>query len=201
MPCTALRSTSSAFLKVSSRVVRSSATASRRWLGMVMSVSTAPFSSLIPCSACLRRRLPSKMKGLVTTPTVSAPTLRARSAMMGAPPVPVPPPIPAVTKIMSAPSSAARMRSRSSSAAWRPISGLAPAPRPLVTCAPSWILVAALLCCSAWQSVLAAMKSTPVRPARIIVFSALPPPPPTPTTLILAPSSFISSMAPPRTAL
>src|SRR3954466_15533349 len=198
MPCTALSSTSSAFLKVSSSVVRSSATASSRWLGMVMSVSTAFFSSLMPCSACLRRRLPSKTKGLVTTPTVSAPTCRARSAITGAPPVPVPPPMPAVTKTMSAPSSASRILSRSSSAACRPISGLAPAPSPLVTCAPSWILVRARLCWRAWQSVLAAMKSTPVSPAMIIVLSALPPPPPTPTTLILAPRSFMSSMTPPN---
>ena len=117
MPWTALSSTSSAFLNVSSSVVRSSAMASSRWLGMVMSVSTAFFSSASPLSACLRRRLPSKRNGLVTTPTVSAPTLRARSAITGAPPVPVPPPIPAVTNTMSAPSSDCRMRALSSSAA------------------------------------------------------------------------------------
>ena len=145
MPCTALSSTSSAFLKVSSSVVRSSATASRRWLGMVIKVSTAFLSSAIPWSACFNRRLPSNRNGLVTTPTVSAPMLRAMSAMTGAPPVPVPPPMPAVTKTMSAPSSAAASFSRSSSAAWRPISGLAPAPSPLVTIAPSWILVGARL--------------------------------------------------------
>src|SRR4051794_26321537 len=45
------------------------------------------------------------------------------------------------------------------------------------------------------------MKSTPVRPARIIVLSALPPPPPTPTTLILAPRSFMSSIDPSRNLL
>src|ERR1041384_2489122 len=152
----------------------------------------------MPCSACFSRRLPSNTNGFVTTPMVSAPMLRARSAMIGAPPVPVPPPMPAVTKTMSAPSSAARILSRSSSAAWRPISGFAPAPRPLVTCAPSWICVPARLLCRAWQSVFAAMKSTPVRPARIIVLSALPPPPPTPTTLIFAPRSPVSSsMIPP----
>jgi hypothetical protein len=44
------------------------------------------------------------MNGLVTTPTVSAPTSRATRASTGAPPVPVPPPIPAVMKIMSEPS-------------------------------------------------------------------------------------------------
>ena len=82
----------------------------------MINVSTVLRSSARPASACLRRRFPSKTKGLVTTPTVSAPTLRARSAMIGAPPVPVPPPIPAVTKTMSAPSSALRILSRSSSA-------------------------------------------------------------------------------------
>ena len=53
--------------------------------------------------------------------------------MIGAAPVPVPPPSPAVTKIMSAPSSASIILSESSSAALRPISGFAPAPRPLVS--------------------------------------------------------------------
>ena len=48
----------------------------------------------MPCSACTARRLPSKPNGRVTTPTVSAPTERATSAMTGAPPVPVPPVLP-----------------------------------------------------------------------------------------------------------
>ena len=48
MPCTALSRTSSAFLNVSSSVVFSSATASRRWFGIVISVSTVFFSSAIP---------------------------------------------------------------------------------------------------------------------------------------------------------
>ena len=44
--------------------------------------------------------------GLVTTAMVSAPSSLARLASTGAAPVPVPPPRPVVTKIMSAPSSA-----------------------------------------------------------------------------------------------
>ncbi len=44
------------------------------------------------------RRWPSKWKGLVTTPTVRMPLLRAACATIGAAPVPVPPPMPAVTK-------------------------------------------------------------------------------------------------------
>jgi len=61
----------------------------------------------------------------------------AISAITGAAPVPVPPPIPAVIKTISAPSSTSSMRSRSSSAACLPISGFAPAPRPLVSAFPN----------------------------------------------------------------
>ena len=53
--------------------------------------------------ACDMRRRPSKPNGLVTTPTVKAPTSFATSATIGAAPDPVPPPIPAVTKTISAP--------------------------------------------------------------------------------------------------
>ena len=44
-------------------------------------------------------------KGVVTTPTVRMPASRAMSAIVGAAPVPVPPPMPAVMKHMCAPSS------------------------------------------------------------------------------------------------
>src|SRR4030095_371829 len=57
----------------------------------------------MPCSAWTERRRPSKEKGRVTTPIVSAPRFFAISATTGAPPVPVPPPLPAVMKTMSAP--------------------------------------------------------------------------------------------------
>ncbi len=69
--------------------------------------------------------------------------------------------MPAVMNSMSAPSITSWMRSRSSSAAWRPISGLAPAPRPLVMLAPSCRVVRDWTLLSAWASVLAQMKSTP----------------------------------------
>ena len=52
------------------------------------------------------RLLPSNRNGRVTMPTVSAPASRASSAMIGAAPVPVPPPMPQVTNTMSAPCSA-----------------------------------------------------------------------------------------------
>src|SRR5439155_4121985 len=74
----------------------------------------------------------------------------------------------------------------SSSAALRPTSGLAPAPRPLVSFAPSCSFTGACESFSAWRSVLAVMNSTPSSLARIIRFTALQPPPPTPMTLIFA---------------
>ena len=67
------------------------------------------------------------------------------------------------------------------------MSGLAPAPRPLVKFFPIWILVGAWLVSSTWQSVLTATKSTPWMPASIMVLTAFPPPPPTPITLIFGP--------------
>src|SRR6185295_7385575 len=87
-----------------------------RSLGIVMIVSTHSRSASSPRSACSSRFLPSNLNGLVTTATVSAPSSLARLAMTGAAPVPVPPPRPVVTKIISAPSSACRILSVSSSA-------------------------------------------------------------------------------------
>ena len=104
-PCTPWRSTSSAIWNASSRVLRFPATLSRRSLGMVIIVSTRDRSWAMPSSARRRRRGPSKLNGLVTTPTVRAFISRAISAMRGAAPVPVPPPIPAVMNTISAPSS------------------------------------------------------------------------------------------------
>src|SRR5436190_13058769 len=153
---------------------------------MAISVSTLAFSSFIPTSACSIRRLPSKVNGLVTTPTVSEPSSFATLAMIGAAPVPVPPPMPAVMKIMSASPRYSRSRSTSSWAARLPTSGLPPAPSPRVSFSPSCILIGARLALRACASVLAAMKSTPGKPAAIMVFTALPPPPPIPTTLIRA---------------
>src|SRR5215471_1379076 len=119
--------------------------------------------------------------------------------MTGAAPVPVPPPMPAVTNTMSAPCRASATRDASSSAAARPISGFAPAPRPRVKFLPRWTFTPAMLASSTWQSVLETMKSTPSTPASIIVLTALPPPPPTPITLIAGrpgpvPSSSNSSI-------
>ena len=129
-----------------------------------MTVSTHSRSASRPASACIARFLPSNLNGLVTTAIVSAPSSLARLAITGAAPVPVPPPRPVVTKIMSAPDSAWMIESVSSSAACRPMLGSAPAPSPFVSFWPIWILTAALLWSSAWTSVLATMNSTPPRP-------------------------------------
>ncbi len=161
--------------------------------GIVMSVSTCSVSSAMPCSALRARCRPSKRNGLVTTPTVRAPSSFASWAMTGAAPVPVPPPMPAVMNTMSAPEMASLMRVTSSSAALRPFSGSAPAPKPLVTAAPMPILTAALFELRACASVLIATNSTPSRPKLIIVLTALPPEPPHPTTLIRAWYSWVSS--------
>src|SRR5215469_4801393 len=114
------------------------------------------------------------------------PSSRATCATTGAAPVPVPPPMPAVMNSMSHPSTSSTMRSRSSIAAWRPTSGSAPAPRPLVILQPICSAVLTLACFSAWLSVLMHMNSTPSIPAVTMCATALPPPPPTPITLMIA---------------
>ena len=149
-----------------------------------MRVSTAGFRFSMPASALRMRTRPSKVKGLVTTPTVRMPISLAHWATMGAAPVPVPPPIPAVMNTMSAPRRASWIRSRLSSAALRPISGSAPAPRPLVSLSPIWILLSPLFMARACLSVFTEMNSTPWSPYWTIRFTALQPAPPTPMTLI-----------------
>ena len=140
----------------------------------------------MPFSAWVARRLPSKENGRVTTPMVKIPMARAMSATTGAPPVPVPPPSPAVMKTMSASFSASSISARWSSAAWRPISGSLPAPRPRVSWRPMSSLRSASLIRSACASVFAAMNSMLRSPEVIMRFTAFTPPPPTPITLITA---------------
>ena len=69
---------------------------------MVIKESTSDLSSLIPASA--KSSLNSKDIGFVTIATAKAPTSFAALATIGAAPVPVPPPIPAAMKTISAPS-------------------------------------------------------------------------------------------------
>ena len=153
---------------------------------MTTSVSTFSCNSTMPAMALRMRGAPSNWKGSVTIPTVSAPCSLAISATVGVAPVPVPPPMPAVRKTRSVSTSFSATFSRSSSTAWRPNSGLAPAPSPWVMLSPMQMHTSADEVSSTWLSVLMAMNSTPCIPESIIRLMALPPAPPTPTTLILA---------------
>ena len=112
IPWTPESSTWSAALNASSTLTCRSEIDSSRSFGMTIRVSTSLRSRSMPASAWAARRLPSKPNGLVTTPMVSAPSERATWATTGAPPVPVPPPSPAVTKTMSAPLSTSSISSR-----------------------------------------------------------------------------------------
>ena len=103
IPCTPWRSTSSATLNASIIEVERSRTSSSRSFGITIVVSHAWRSICTPISACPRRFVPSNLNGVVTMPTVSAPSSRAIFATTGAAPVPVPPPRPAVMKTMSQP--------------------------------------------------------------------------------------------------
>ena len=186
MPWTPWRSTSSAILNASSIDVERSSTSSSRSFGITITVSQAARSASTPASADCLRRVPSNLNGVVTMPTVSAPSSRAIRATTGAAPEPVPPPSPAVTKTMSEPRSACLIWSWLSSAARRPMSGSAPEPRPSVSSRPMWIFTGASDTASCWTSVLRPRNSTWEMPASIIRLTALMPAPPTPITRIIA---------------
>ena len=106
IPCTAPNKTSFACLKALITVISLPSTCNSFSLGTIINESTRSFNCAIPSSAIAIRFLPSNEKGRVTTPTVKIPICLATSAITGAPPVPVPPPIPAVINTMSAPSRA-----------------------------------------------------------------------------------------------
>ena len=186
IPCTACWSTSSAFFNASGMVVLLSTISSSLSFGMTIRVSTQLFNFSMPWIALFIRVFDSKRNGFVTTPTVRIPISFAIFATTGAAPVPVPPPIPQVTNTISAPFNAWANSSWFSSAAFSPISGLAPAPSPLVSFSPICMAVEALQNWSACLSVLIPINSTPAIFSSIIRFTALFPAPPTPTTMILA---------------
>ncbi len=85
MPWIPWRSTSSATRKACCRLARLSTICSSRSLGMTISVSACSLSLAMPDSADWMRREPSKVKGRVTTPMVSAPTSLAIWATMASP--------------------------------------------------------------------------------------------------------------------
>ena len=101
-------------------------------------VSTKGFNCLIPSSACACLRGPSNPKGVVTIPTVNMPKSLQIFAIIGAPPVPVPPPIPTVINaIRVLTSNIFLISSKDSSVANFPTEGSAPAPKPCVKCGPN----------------------------------------------------------------
>ena len=186
IPCTPCLKTSSASLKESIKLVFLSTILNNLSFGIVTKVSTLSFKVFIPISAWSNLFLPSNGKGLVTTPTVSIPIDLAISAITGAAPVPVPPPIPAVINTISAPFIDWEISSLLSSAAFLPISGLAPAPNPFVNLSPICIFWDACESIKACLSVFIAINSTFFNPSIIILFTALFPPPPHPITFIWA---------------
>ena len=194
IPCTPCLNTSSAILKASTIDVFLSITCNNLSFGITTKVSTLPFKLSIPLSAWVNLFFPSNVNGFVTTPIVNIPISFAHEATIGAAPVPVPPPIPAVTNTMSAPLKASVISALLSSAAWAPMSGFAPAPSPLVIFSPIWIFDEAFDRSKACLSVLTAINSTPLIPESTILFTAFVPAPPTPITFMVAvPSAIVFS--------
>ena len=136
IPCTPCLNTSSAILKASIIDVFLSIICNSLSFGITTNVSTFPFKLSIPLSACESLFFPSNVNGFVTTPMVKIPISFAACATTGAAPVPVPPPIPAVTNTISAPLKTSANSPLLSSADCAPISGFAPAPNPLVIFSP-----------------------------------------------------------------
>ena len=167
-------------------VVRRSTISRSLSLGITIRVSTLSLRRSMPRSALSIRAFPSNLKGFVTTPTVRIPISLAIFATTGAAPVPVPPPIPQVTNTISAPLRACAISSELSSAAFSPISGLAPAPFPPVSFSPICMVVGAWQLDRTCLSVLMPINSTPRMFSSTIRFTALLPAPPTPTTMIRA---------------
>jgi len=111
----------------------------------VIKVSTFSFKASNPSIDFHILFCPSNENGFVTTQTVNAQSSLAISAITGAAQVPVPHPKPQVINTISAPSNADLISSEDSSAAFLPISGSLPAPRPPVIILPILILVGAKL--------------------------------------------------------
>ena len=170
-----------AFIKV-----RSAYISRRRSLLITNRASTCWAIRSTPSSAWMIFFSPSKIKGMVTIPTVRISISFAMRAMTGAAPVPVPPPIPAVMNTILVPSfSCALISSILSSAASRARSGRLPAPSPCVMLRPSCSFTGTGDSANAWLSVLQRTNVTSWMPSRYMWFTALPPPPPTPITLMI----------------
>ena len=132
IPRAAVESTSSALEKPALNP-RLPYTSRSLLLLMITNESTTFLNFSIPLCACVFLIFPSNWNGIVTIPTVRISSSLAILAIIGAAPVPVPPPIPAVMNtIFVLVFSIARISSKLSTAAFSPISGFAPAPSPSV---------------------------------------------------------------------
>ena len=97
-----------------------------------------------PSCACFKRFGPSNPNGTVTIPIVRISNSLQILAITGAAPVPVPPPIPAVTKTILVLDWRIPLISASlSRAAFSPTNGFSPAPNPSVKDIPNCIFVGA----------------------------------------------------------
>ena len=175
--------------RVSSALSKASSTESSLYISLSFSLlitsraSTCLLISSTPSSAWSIFLSPSQRNGIVTMPIVRMSISLAVCAMIGAAPVPVPPPIPAVMNTILVPSfSMALMSSMLSSAALRARAGRFPAPRPSL---PSCSFTGTGESFNAWLSVLHSTNVTSCMPSRYMWFTALPPPPPTPITLMI----------------
>ena len=183
----AIDSVSSAFPKAFITLM-SEYTSRRRSLLITSRASTCLLISSTPSRAWSIFLLPSNRKGMVTIPTVRISMSLAVLAMIGAAPVPVPPPIPAVMNAMRHPSfSIFLMSSMLSSAAARALAGRFPAPSPSL---PNCSFRSTGDSSSAWLSVLQTTNVTSWIPSLYMWLTALPPPPPTPITFIICGESF-----------
>ena len=158
---------------------------------MTSKASTCLLISSTPSKAWSIFLGPSNKNGMVTIPTVRIPISLAVLAMIGAAPVPVPPPIPAVMNTILHPSFNIFLTSSMLSfVASRAFSGRLPAPKP--SC-PNWILIGIGDSCKAWLSVLHKTNVTSWIPSLYMWLAALPPPPPTPITFMILGLSCLNS--------
>jgi len=154
--------------------------------GITIRVSTVSLSLLNHSIAFCNLLFHSKLKGLVTTHTVSIQSSLATCAITGVAQVQVPPHIQAVIKSISVSSSSFLMSSALSSAAFLQISKFAPAPSHLVIFKPIFIFLGARLFSSACASVFTLINPTHSIHSCIILFIVFPQAQPAQITLILA---------------
>jgi hypothetical protein len=151
----------------------------------------------MPWSAWFLRTMPSKSKGRVTTPPRGARGSNSRAiwATTGAEPVPVPPPMPAVIKTMSAPVMTSNNAVPAFFGGLTAQHGVAADAQPFrdafAQLKPHRRFVPAQ---GLAESVLAVMNSTWESPASIMRLTALPPAPPSPMILMDAGCSLKSSL-------